>query len=168
MLFNENTKIKLGYLGTVEGKGMYDNVRLEPQPIIDLYKDMEPDKRKEVDLNKEFFKVKDGITFYYFFARTNGVDIFTEIPLVENDGIFDWVRRDWGRAKTLWTQIKESYLTFSCTYYLETKAVQINVRWDGNHLGNKWVDNATNEDILRAINEWKKDFLADVNTISVA
>lgn len=164
MLFTENTKVKLGYLGTVEGKGMYDKARLEPQPIINLYKDSEPNNRKEIDLRREFFKVKDDITSYYFFARTDGIDIFVELPLVTDTEEFQWVRRDWGRTKTLWTQIKKGQLTFSCAYYLETKNTQINIRWNGNHIGVIWVNNATNEDILIEIDMWQRNFVTEVES----
>ena len=167
MLFTEKTKVKLGYVGTVEGKGIYDTAKLEPQPFINLYKDKETNSEKEVDLRREFFKVKEDYTSYYFFARTDGVDIFVELPLVTDDEKFRWTRRDWGRVKTLWTQIKNGNLTFSCTYYLETKNVQINIRWNGNSIGNVWVDNATNEDILSEIEKWKLNFVSEVN-ISIA
>lgn len=162
MLMTEKTKVELGHLGTIEGKDMYNIARLDPQPIIDLYKEIEPSKANEIDLHREFFKVKNESTAYYFFARTNGVDVFIELPLVADDETFQWTRRDWGRCKTLWTQIKSGYLTFSCAYYLETKSVQINVRWNGSCIGNVWLDNATNEDIMQEINKWKARFLNDV------
>ena len=166
MLFTEKTKAKLGYLGTVEGHGMYENARIDPKPFIELYQNSTPNTKKEIDLRREFFKVRDDITSYYFFARRDGVDIFVEVPLVEDDDIFKWKRRDWGSFKTLWSQIERGYLTFSCAYYLNSKDVRITVRWSkerfSNVIGNMWIENGTNEEILTAIKSWEREFYFEV------
>lgn len=173
MLFTKTDKVKLGYVGTIEGNGMYENIRMNPQPIIDLYKGVEPNTKREASFNREFFKVKDNkdeIASYYFFARANGVDMFVELPLVTDDNTFQWIRRDWGsqgHVKTLWTQIKSGQLTFNCAYYLDNKNTHVNINWNGNRLDCFWVDGGTNEDILAAIEEWKGLFQAEV-TRSVA
>lgn len=162
MLFNENTKVRLGYLGTMQGKGIYEIARNNPEPIIELYKENEPDDKKYLDMNREFFKINKDVYSYYFFARENGTDIFVEMPLVKDDELFKWTRRDWGRAKTLWTQLEKGFLRFNCSYYLTTKSVHINVMWDKANLKNIWVQNATNEDVLEAIKEWVAEFEGNV------
>ena len=64
MLMNENNKIKLGYLGTMEGKNMYEIALNDPDKIIDMYKKVKPDENKYCSINREFFKVKRDIDFY--------------------------------------------------------------------------------------------------------
>ena len=67
MLMNECTKARLGYLGTVEGKAMYDVVRNNLDTIIDMFKDIEPDENKCCETNREYFKAKRGNKYYYIF-----------------------------------------------------------------------------------------------------
>ena len=160
-MINENTKVRLGYLGTIEGKDMYENARNNPESIISLYEGNEPDDTKRLEMNREFFKVNQDVYSYYFFKRTNGTDIFVEMPLIKDDEMFKWIRRDWGRygrVKTLWTQLQKGFLRFNCSYHLDTKSAHINIMWENTHLKNIWIQNATNEDILAAINEWVVEF----------
>lgn len=162
MIINESTKVRLGYLGTMEGKSMYEVVRNNPEPIIELYENNEPDDKKYLDMSREFFKVNKDVYSYYFFAKGNSVDIFVEMPLVKDDELFKWIRRDWGRTKALWCQLHKGNLRFNCSYHLATKSVHINVMWDNANLKNIWLKNATNEDILEAIKEWSTDFEGEV------
>ena len=164
MLFNESTKVRLGYLGTLEGKDMYETVRNNPEPIISLYEKNEPDDKRYLDINREFFKINNDVYSYYFFARENGVDIFVDMPLVKNDDLFKWTRRDFGSngsVKTLWTALKKGFLKFNCTYYLRTKDVKVVIIWNEHNyerISGFRLSNATNEDILAAINEYMAEF----------
>ena len=164
MLFNENTKVRLGYLGTVEGKDMYETVRNNPEQIISLYEKNEPDDKRYLDMNREFFKTNNDVYSYYFFAKENGVDIFVDMPLVKNDDLFKWIRRDFGHngnIKTLWTSIKKGFFKFNCSYHLNTKDANIVIFWKEyrqEHIRTLRVNNATNEDILAAINEYMAEF----------
>ena len=162
MMINESTKVRLGYLGTMEGKGMYEMARNNPEPIIELYERNEPDDKRYLDMNREFFKVNKDVYSYYFFARENGIDIFIEMPLIKDTELFTWVRRDWGHTKTLWCQLHKGKLRFNCSYHLVTKNVHINVMWDNANLKNIWLRNATNDDIIEAIKEWSADFEGEV------
>ena len=164
MLFTESTKIRLGYLGTVEGKGMYEKAKNNPEQIINLYKDNEPNDKKQLDANREFFKTKHDIHSYFFFARTDGADIFVELPLVHNNELFKWTRRDWGRSKTLFAQLQQGSFKYNCTFNLVTKSAHINVLWGKEHLKHIMIQNATNKDILDAISEWEEEFVYDVNS----
>ena len=128
MLMNENTKVKLGYLGTVEGKSMYEMARNNPDMIIDMFKNMEPDVDKYCEVNREFFKVNRDVNSYYIFNRSNGVDIFMDMPLVTNTDVFKWTYKEWGRSKTLWTQLTKGYLRFNCMYNLKTNHLP-SCRW---------------------------------------
>ena len=158
MIINESAKVRLGYLGTMQGKGMYETARNNPEPIISLYEGNEPDDKRYLDMNREFFKVNKDVYSYYFFARENGIDIFMEMPLVKDDELFKWIRRDYGRVKGLWCQLQKGFFKFNCMYHLSTKDVQINVVWEKEHLDFVWVKNASNEEILEAINKWIAEF----------
>ena len=158
MIISENTKVKLGYLGTMEGDGMYENARNNPEPIIFMFGNNKPDDKRYFDMNREFFKVNDDICSYFIFKRENGIDIFVEMPLVEDTELFQWTRRDFRNVKTLWTQIEKGMLKFNCSYRFVTKDTQINIMWGRSWITNIWVKNGTNEDIMTAINEWIVEF----------
>lgn len=153
MMINENVKVRLGYLGTMEGKGMYEKAQNNPDAIISIYEDNEPDGVATFDINREFFKVNKDVQSYYIYKRDDGVDVFLELPLVENTELFKWERRDWGRSKTLWTQIQKGSLRFNCAYYLDTKSIHINAMWDNANIKSIWIKYGTNDDILAAIND---------------
>lgn len=166
MIFNEQNKINVNFLGTIQGKEMYEVAKANPEVIVNLFNGNEPLREEQFDINREFFKVKLNKVSYYFFARANGVDVFKEIPLVERTELFNWKQKTWGTISGLWCQINKGLLRFNCTYYIESKNVRINVFW-----GNKSYDaidvinvhNATNEDILEAIDSWMAKFERDVN-----
>lgn len=158
MLFNENTKIRLGYLGTMNGKGMYENARMNSDVIIALFKGNTPDDTRYINTKAAFFKVNDDVFSYYFFERENGVDIFMELPLVKNDELFKWVRRDIRCVKMLWTRLKKGKLIYNCSYHLSSHRVQVRIIWEKQLLHTTWIENATNEDILNVINEWNAEF----------
>ena len=161
MMFNENTKVRLGYLGTMEGKDMYENARNNTDHILSFYKNIEPDTKRRIDMDREFFKVKVNENSYYFFARTNGVDIFVEMPLVENDELFDWNLKYWGtkgKIKTLWAQLRKGTIKFNCTYYLESKNTTVRIMIGRVFYKSLWIQNGTNKDILEAIEDWLNEF----------
>ena len=162
MLINESTKVRLGYLGTMEGKNMYETAQKNPEAIISIYKEYEADSRKEVSLNREFFKVNMDAQSYYFFARTNGIDIFVELPLVENDELFTWIDKKLGHHRTLWTKLKKGSLSFNCSYRRSDKFTSINIYWEREQIDHLVIRNSTNEDILFAINEWLEEFEGSV------
>ena len=159
MLMNENTKIKLGYLGTMEGKNMYEIALNDPDKIIDMYKKVKPDENKYCSINREFFKVKRDDDFYYIFGRTDGVDIFIELPLVTDTDLFKWTRkyRQYG-GDILWTQLTKGNLRFNCSYSLLCKITTISVMYDKANVGNLRVNNGDNEDIMNAIEEFIEEF----------
>ena len=161
MMINENTKVKLGYLGTIEGKSMYEMARNNPDTIISLFENTEPDENKFFDMGKEFFKVNREDKSFYFFNRNNGIEIFTELPLVTNTELFNWGYREVGsagRIKMLWTQLSKGKLRFNCSYHLSTKNVHIVVMYEKTPLKNIWINNGENEDILNAIKEYMTEF----------
>ena len=162
MLMNENTKVKLGYLGTVEGKSMYEIVRNNPDMVIDMYKDIEPDADKYCGINREFFKVNRDIKSYYIFKRTNGVDIFEELPLVKDTDLFKWYYMKRGQVDMLWAQLTKGYLRFNCAYHLKTKSTQIGVMYQRATLTNIWIDNGDNEDILNEIEKFNVEFEREI------
>lgn len=125
MLMNENTKVKLGYLGTVEGKSMYEMARNNPDMIISLFENNDADDNKFFDMNREFFKVNRDVKSYYIFNRKDGVDVFVDLPLVTDTNIFKWIYKEFGsngRVKILWTQLSKGKLRFNCSYYLGNKS----------------------------------------------
>ena len=158
MLFTENTKMRLGYLGTVEGKEMYEKAKNNTEQFIMLYKDNEPDDKERLDMNREFFKINYDSLAYFFFARSNGVDIFVEMPLVYNDELFDWSQRRLGKTRTLFAQLSKGALMFNCTFNFVTRHTHIIILWENSRIDNIWAYNATNEDILKAITEWEAEF----------
>jgi hypothetical protein len=162
MLMNENTKVKLGYLGTVEGKSMYETARNNPDMIISLFENNEADDKKFFDMNREFFKVNRGVKSYYLFKRNNGVDLFIDLPLVTDNEIFKWTYKEWGQVKTLWTQLVKGNLRFNCSYHLTTKNVHISVMYQKANLCNLWINNGDNEDILNKIQEYITQFGSEI------
>ena len=158
MLMNENNKIKLGYLGTMEGKNMYEIALNDPDKIIDMYKDIEPDTDKYCEPNREFFKVNRNIKSYYIFKRTDGIDIFEELPLVTDTDLFKWTYIKRGMAEMLWAQVSKGYLRFNCSYYLKNKSVHIAAMYEKATLKNIWVNNGDNEGILNAIEKFNAEF----------
>lgn len=166
MLFNETEKVKLGYLGTVEGKSMYENARTNPEQIVALFKEMKADETKRFDTSREFFKAKVNKESYYFFEKWNGVDVFKELPLVERTELFNWIRRDWGSVSSYWCQINRGFLRFNCKYNLDTKDTRINIFWENksyDSIASIYIKNSTNEDILESIENWLADFGAKVD-----
>lgn len=162
MMINESTKVRLGYLGTIEGKNMYENAQKNPEAIISLYKENEIDKDRTVPVNKDFFKVNIDAYSYYFFSLANRVDIFVELPLVEDDELFSWVDKRFGHCEVLWTKLKKGLLIFNCSYNKITKNTSVNIFWEREQIGHLLLANATNEDILSAINEWTTTFEGQV------
>ena len=158
MMISESTKARLGYLGTMEGKNMYAIAQRDPEAIISFYKDNEADDKKDIPLNNAFFKVNVDVHSYYFFSRTNGVDIFVELPLVEDDDVFSWEDKRFGRRAVLWAKLKKGFLRFNCSYWMETKDASINIYWEREQIGHLMIKDATNEEILKAINEWATSF----------
>lgn len=161
MLMNESTKVKLGYLGTVEGDLMYELARNKPDMVITLFENCKADEEKYFDMKREFFKINRDFKSYYIFNRTNGVDVFIELPLVSNTDIFKWTYKECGhkgRIKMLWTQLSKGSLRFNCAYYLNSKSAHISVMYEKATLHNLRINNADNEDILNAINKCISDF----------
>ena len=163
MLMNENTKIKLGYLGTVEGKSMYNIALNDPDMVIDMFKKMKPNENKYCETNREYFKVKRQNEFYYVFGRTDGVDVFIEMPLVSDTELFIWTRkyRQYG-GDILWTQLTKGELRFNCTYSLLCKSTSISVMFNKANVGNISINNGDNEDIMNRIEEFCAEFEGEV------
>ena len=162
MIISESTKVKLGYLGAIEGKSMYEMTRNNPDVIISIFENNEPDETKFFDMGKEFFKINRDIKSFYIFKKGDGIEIFTEMPLVTNTKLFKWTYKEYGRVKMLWTQVSKGNLRFNCSYHLSTKSVHITVMYEKAVLQNIWINNGDNEDILNAINEYIKDFGGEI------
>lgn len=168
MLMNENTKLRLGYLGAINGDMAYENARINPDVIIDLFMDSKPNEKISFDTNKEYFKVKRNGKIYYFFEKNSwfsaetGVEIFIDLPLVENDDVFKWEYRHWKSVTALWTQLTRGNLKFNCTYNCYTKETSVNVFWGRNSdksLGSFTCKNADNIDILKGIEKFLTEFM---------
>lgn len=161
MLMNECTKARLGFLGTVEGSDMYEKACENPNIIINLFENCKADENKYFNMNREFFKVNRGTKSYYIFNRTNGADVFIDLPLVKDTEIFKWTYKECGHEKSikmLWTQLTKGHLRFNCAYYLRNKNASVSVMYENVILHNLQINNADNEDILNAINECIADF----------
>ena len=166
MLMNECTKARLGYLGTVEGRDMYEKTCENPDIIINLFENCKADENKYFNMNREFFKVNRGAKSYYIFNRTDGADVFIDLPLVKDTEIFRWTYKECGHEKSikmLWTQLTKGSLRFNCAYYLKHKSASISVMYGNAILHNLRINNAENEDILNEINRYITDFKRAIN-----
>ena len=166
MLMKESNKVKLGHLGTVEGNMMYEAALNNPDLVITLFENSKADEDKIFDMNREFFKVNRDTKSYYIFNRTNGVDVFVELPLVTDTDIFKWTYKELGAdgfVKVLWTQLTKGDLRFNCAYYLRSKSVRITVMYNKAILTYLNINNAENEDILNEINRYITDFKRAIN-----
>ena len=162
---NETTKARLGYLGTVEGSHMYEMACNKPDMVIALFDNCKADENKYFDMKREFFKVNRDVKSYYIFRRTNGADVFIDLPLVRDTETFKWTYKECGHKrsiKMLWTQLSKGSLRFNCAYYLGTKSANITVMYDKAILHNLRINNADNEEILDAINKWTKEFEQEI------
>ena len=162
MLINENIKIRVGYLGTIEGKDMYDLAKNNPDNIISFFENMEPNEDKHFDMRRQFFKVNRNIKSYYIFARTDGVDVFVEMPLVMDTDLFKWAHRKHGRFHSLWTQLNKGHFRYNCTYDLHSDNTHVNVMYNNKIVESMYLNKADNNDILKAITEFEEKFANDV------
>ena len=94
MIFNEEKKVRLAYLGSVSGVKGTDN------DLINMFRNATPNEKRTPYFGAPYRKVNFDHEEYYIFETTDGNTVYKSIPLVDDDEIFHWetyTRRNKGK-----------------------------------------------------------------------
>lgn len=166
MIITGVQNLNLGYLGKVENRNGIDI-----RKVIDLYKEEPVTIGYEPNITEPHTTLEVKGEYYYVFSDIQNIRVYKKLPLVRNDGKYNWRETFISRLGKLYrAEIWRGFLQFSITYRLRDDVVDIQIyekygRGTHRHLDAIWIDNGNNESIEKAISGWVEKFKERVNAI---
>lgn len=163
---NEERKIKLGYVGSVNS-----DCEIDVADLIKLLKNakLKKDKDPHKFYNASYEKITYDDDEYMIFKYPSKIDIYKFIPLVENNETFNWKPYLRAGHKTLQAIVntKNPNIYFTCTYRMKDGSGMISMTYDNgfdkNTIARKSIlKNATNEKMIEKMNSMMNHLLMSV------
>lgn len=166
----KTNEAKLGFIGKVA------NAKASDIELIRMFQANKPDEKLEVDVSLNHRIVDYECHQYYLFENGNETYIYKKLPLIKDDKDFKWDFRKTYNCRNPLMQdfhfacLEYGKVSYHCHYYELSERCIIDVHmWQvgKRNIRKIYVDNATNEKIMRAIKEHLSELKSIVDNANI-